>query len=88
MVMGLPPSPAGAENVTTALAFPAIALNAVGAPGTVAAGVTTFDAADAALLPIMFTALTVQLTAVPFVSPVTAIGEIAAEAFCVPQVAE
>jgi len=44
----------------------------VGAPGTVA-GVTLFDAADAALVPTAFVAVTVKVYAVPLVSPVTVI---------------
>jgi hypothetical protein len=74
-VIALPPLLAGAVNVTVALAFPAVAVPMVGGPGTVAAtlGVTLFDAADAALLPITLTALTVNVYAVPFVRPVTLI---------------
>jgi len=46
----------------------------VGAPGTVA-GVTLFEALDAAPAPIAFVAVTVKVYAVPFVSPVTLMGE-------------
>jgi hypothetical protein len=67
---------AGAVKVTVALALPAVAVPMVGAPGTVAAaaGVTLFDAAEAALLPLAFVALTVNVYAVPLVSPVTLIA--------------
>jgi hypothetical protein len=41
-------------------AFPAVAETAVGASGTVA-GVTLFDAADAALVPTPFVAVTVNV---------------------------
>ena len=64
---------AGALNVTVALALPAVALPIVGAPGTIA-GVTLFDAADAEPVPMPFVAVTLNVYAVPFVSPLTVIG--------------
>ena len=57
------------------------------AVGVVDAGVTLFDTADEALFPTAFVASTVQVTAVPFVRPVTVIGEAGAEVLRVPQVA-
>ena len=41
-----------------------------------ACGVTLFDAADGALVPMALMATTVQVTATPFVSPVTVIGDV------------
>ena len=66
---------AGAVKVTVALALPALAVPMIGAPGTVAGalGVTLFDAADAAPVPIALVALTINVYAVPLVSPVTLI---------------
>ena len=64
-----PPFDAGAVNVTVACALPAVAVAPVGAPGTVA-GVTLFDAADGALVPIALVAVTVKVYAVPLVRPV------------------
>src|ERR687883_605476 len=68
--MAAPPLEAGAVQLTLAEALPAVAVTAVGAPGTVA-GVTLFDASDAALVPTALVAVTVKLYAVPFVRPVT-----------------
>ena len=75
LVIGLPPLLAGAVNVTLALPLPAVAVPIVGAPGTVAAalGVTLFEVPDAAPVPIAFIAFTLNVYAVPFVSPVTVI---------------
>ena len=50
----------GAVKVTVACAFPPVAVPMVGAPGTVA-GVTLFDAAEAALVPFALVALTVNV---------------------------
>jgi hypothetical protein len=49
-----------------------LAATAVGAPGTVAGatGVTLFEAADAALVPTVLVAVTLNVYAVPLVSPV------------------
>jgi len=52
--------------------FPAAASPITGAPGTVA-GVTLFEAAEAGPAPSAFTALTVNVYAVPRVSPPTGI---------------
>jgi hypothetical protein len=62
-VIGLPPSLAGAVQVTVACASPAVAVTAAGALGTVAGatGVTSFDGADAALVPTAFVAVTVKV---------------------------
>ncbi len=50
-------------------------------------GVTLFEAEEAALFPTAFVATTVQVTAVPFVSPLTVIGELVPVPVLVPQVA-
>ena len=73
-MIALPPLLAGAVKVTDACALPAVAVPIVGAPGTLA-GVTLFDAADAAPVPTAFVAVTVNVYAVPLVRPVTVIGE-------------
>jgi hypothetical protein len=70
-VIALPPLLADAVNVTVAEAFPAVATAFVGESGSVA-GVTLFDAAEAALDPSAFVATTVNVYAVPLVSPVIA----------------
>ena len=59
-LMALPPFDAGAVQDTVAWALPAVAVTAVGAPGTVA-GVTLLDASDAALVPTAFVAVTVKV---------------------------
>ena len=82
----MPPLDGGAVNVAVACVFPGVTPEIVGAPGTVA-GVTVFDAADGALVPALFVAVTVQLTGVPFVRPVTTIGDPAPDALCEPHVA-
>ena len=56
-VMALPPFDAGAVQETAADALPAVALTAVGAPGTLA-GVTLLEAAEAVLEPIALWATT------------------------------
>jgi hypothetical protein len=65
-VTAAPPLLEGAMKLTVALAFAAVALTPVGAPGTVAgvtagAGVTLFDVAEAALVPALFVAVTVNV---------------------------
>ena len=70
-VIGLPPSSAGAANVTVACAVPAVALTPVGAPGTVV-GVTAFDGDDAGPGPMALVAVTVNVYAWS-VRPVTVI---------------
>jgi hypothetical protein len=70
-----PPLFDGAVNVTEACAFPAVAVPIVGAPGTVTvAGVTLFEAADAAPVPTELVAVTINVYAVPLVRPLTVIG--------------
>jgi hypothetical protein len=61
---------AGAVHVTVACALPAVAVTAVGAPGT-AAGVTAFEAVDAGPVPNEVVAVTVNVYDVPFVRPFT-----------------
>ena len=73
-VIDAPPLNPGALKVIVACSFPATALTLVGAFGTVA-GVTEFDALDAVLVPTEFVAVTVNVYAVPFESPVTIIGD-------------
>ena len=62
-VIAEPPSLTGAENITDAWAFPAVAVPIVGAPGTVegATGVTEFEAELATLFPTAFVAVTVKV---------------------------
>ena len=55
--------------MTVACALPAVAVTAVGASGT-APGVTLFDGADGGPVPIALVAVTVNVYAVPLVSPV------------------
>ena len=57
-VIGLPPLEAGAVQLTVASALPAAAVTPVGAPGTVAEGVTAFDAAEAGPAPTLLAAVT------------------------------
>ena len=60
-MIGLPPLE-GAVHDTVALPFPATALTPVGAPGAACAwGVTALDGADAALVPTLLVALTVNV---------------------------
>jgi len=68
-VIALPPL-AGAVQVSAADALPAVADTPVGAPGTVAEGVTGVDAADTGLVPTALVAVTLNVYAVPLVSPV------------------
>ena len=64
---------AGAVKLTDALVFPGVAVPIVGAPGTVT-GVTLLDAAEADPVPTPLVAVTVNVYAVPLVSPVTVMG--------------
>ena len=59
-MIALPPLLAGAVKVTLAWALPAVAVPMVGAPGVVA-GVTLFDAAEAAPVPTALVAVTVNV---------------------------
>ena len=72
-VTAVPPLAAGALKLTVAWAFPATADTPVGTPGTIL-GVTLLDAVDAAPGPNALVATTVNVYAVPLVSPVTVIG--------------
>ena len=65
-----PPSLTGAVQLTSASASPAVAITAVGAPGTVL-GVTAALSNDAGERPTTLVAVTVNLYAVPLVRPVT-----------------
>jgi hypothetical protein len=65
---------AGAVNVTTICWFPRVTDGCAGASGTVA-GTTVSDASDCGLVPTALVAVTVQVYVLPFVSPVTSIGE-------------
>ena len=62
-MIALPPSLDGAVQETVAEALPALAVTAVGAPGTVAGatGVTLLEGAEAALLPTALVATTVKV---------------------------
>jgi hypothetical protein len=66
----LPPLETGALQVTTAWVLPAVAVAKLGAPGR-NTGVTAPEAADAALVPKAFVAVTVKVYGVPLASPVT-----------------
>lgn len=63
----------GGVNVTVACPIPAVAVPIVGALGSVE-GVTEFDALEEALVPRALVAVTVNVYAVPFVSPVRMTG--------------
>jgi hypothetical protein len=71
--MGLPPSEAGGLKLTVALPMAAFAVTSVGAPGTVA-GVMAFEGFEAGPVPTALVAFTVNVYAVPLVSPGTIIG--------------
>src|SRR4029077_9356022 len=64
---------AGAVQVRLASALPAVAVTPVGAPGVVY-GVTAAEAVEAAPVPSELVATTVNVYAVPAVSPVTMAG--------------
>jgi len=68
-----PPLPTPALKAILTCALPRIARRFTGASGTVA-GVTLFDGADTALLPTALVAITLHVTATPFVNPPTTIG--------------
>src|SRR5258706_9821 len=71
-----PPFDAGAPHVTCARWSPAVAATVCGAPGIVR-GVTDGDGADAEPVPFAFVAGTVNVYAVPLVSPCTLAGNLA-----------
>ena len=60
-VIALPPLDCGGLKLTIARVSPLIALTPVGAPGTVAVGITALEAADGALDPAAFVAVTVKV---------------------------
>ena len=71
-VIALPPSEAGAVQVSATEALRDAPVTPVGAPGTAAgAGVTGDEAVDSAPVPEPLVAATVNVYVVPFVSPVT-----------------
>jgi hypothetical protein len=76
-VIGLPPLLVGGVNATETWAFPAVATPMVGAPGALigATGVTLAESAEAGLVPTPLVAFTLQVTAVPFGSGLTMMGE-------------
>lgn len=86
MMIAAPPSFVGGEKLTVADPSPALMPVMVGASGTLA-GVTLFEGADGALLPMALVAITVQVIAVPLASPVTVIGDALPDCDCAPQVA-
>jgi hypothetical protein len=72
-VIELPPFD-GAVQLTEADVFPADAVTPVGAAGAVGAeGVTGLEGADGGLVPIALVAVTVNVYAVPLVSPLTVV---------------
>jgi hypothetical protein len=79
-VIADPPVFVGAVKLTVALPLLPLAEMLVGAPGTVATGVTADDALEAVPVPTELVATTVKVYAVPLVSPVTVIGEEAPDA--------
>jgi len=58
--MALPPLGAGGVKVTLAWALAAVAVTAVGAPGTVS-GVTLFEGPEAVPVPVALAAVTVNV---------------------------
>jgi hypothetical protein len=68
--IALPPFDTGADHDTTTCPSPAAPDTALGEPGT-PVGVTGDDAAESAPAPTALIAATVNVYAVPFVSPVT-----------------
>jgi hypothetical protein len=72
-VISLPPSD-GAANATVTCALPEVTVGAVGASGT-RVGTTAVDGIDGALSPFSFDATTVHVYVLPFVRPVTTIGD-------------
>jgi hypothetical protein len=73
-VIADPPFDTGAVNEIVACPFPLTAVTSVGASGTVA-GVTELLVPDEILVPTELVAVTVKVYDVPFVKPVTVIGE-------------
>ena len=81
VVIVLPPLDAGAAQLTVACALPGTAVTPVGAPGAVPdpTGVTGDEGADAGPVPMPLVAVTVNVYAVPSLSPETT-AEVAAPA--------
>jgi hypothetical protein len=78
-----PPFEAGADQETLTLPSAASPATFVGASGAVA-GVTELLATEAVLVPYALVAVTVNVYPVPFVRPVTVIGDEPAVAVCPP----
>jgi hypothetical protein len=72
--MTLPPLTTGTVKLTTACVLPLTPVTAVGAPGAVI-GITEEEALEALPVPALLVAVTVNVYAVPLVSPVTVMGE-------------
>ncbi len=73
-VSELPPVLLGAVQLTWADPTPAVAVTPVGAPGTLGAlGVTELDGEDSGPVPAVLVADTVNVYAVPLVSPATVV---------------
>jgi hypothetical protein len=72
-VIAVPPLFAGAAKATDAVVADSVTVTPVGAPGTVA-GTKLFDAAEGALPPCVFRAVTLQVYDLPFVRPETTSG--------------
>ena len=70
-VIALPPFDPGAVQLTSDDAFATVPETFVGAPGTVATGVTAGDAAEATEFPAAFVATTLNVYEVPLVRPLT-----------------
>ncbi len=66
-----PPALVGALHETFAWPFPALALTPTGAPGTGADGVTVFEGAEGALVPVEVVAVTVNVCGVSLTNPLT-----------------
>ena len=78
-----PPLLTGGVKLMVAWPFPATAVTPVGAPGVVA-GTTELLGLELELVPFAFVAVTVKVYVVPFVRPVTVIGDEPPVAVCPP----
>jgi hypothetical protein len=72
-VIADPPLLAGAAKLTETPAFAGVTVPIVGAPGTVA-GVTLLEAADAAPVPALLVAVTLNVYATLLLKPATVMG--------------
>ena len=61
MIVAPPLDPGAVQATVTDVAPAFVAVPIVGAPGTVTTGVTEFDAPDAADVPVVFVAVTVNV---------------------------